>query len=64
MGGPLLMTHPVFASLRIESLSLMDNTRHRCHLKIFFKAPHQTTEYFNLIDRFWSNKNFFGNLID
>ena len=36
----------------------------RCHLRFFFKAPHQTTEYLSLMDRFWSNKKNFGDLID
>ena len=36
----------------------------RFHLRFFFKAPHQTTEYFNLMDRFWGNTKFFEDLID
>ena len=36
----------------------------RCPLRFFFKAPHQTTEYLNLIDRFGGNKKISGDPID
>ena len=59
-------THRVFQYVRALLLSLQVGTKQLLDviLDFFFKAPHQTTEYINPMDRFWGNKNFFGNLID